>query len=78
MILTDLGLLCRNKTLRLVGMMVVNGTRTLFLRQSFQLLLNQFGLGSVRPGNNFYTDRPRAAARCLPTSVLLDIRTITT
>jgi len=32
-----------------------------FLCQSFQLLLDQFDLGSARPGNNFFT------AWCLPT-----------
>jgi len=38
-----------------------------FWCQWFQLILDQFGFGSTRPGNNFFTDHHRATARCLPT-----------
>ena len=46
----DLGLLCRIKMLRPVEIMVVNGTRSVFLIcQSFpKSLLDQFGLGYAR------------------------------
>ena len=40
------------------------------LCQLFQSLLDQFGLGPARPGNNFFTDRYQTSARCLPTPVL--------
>jgi len=65
----NLGLLSRNKMLRPIGIIVVNGTRNVFMCQFFQSLLDQFGLGFARPGNNFFTDRHRAAAWCLPTLV---------
>jgi len=53
----DLGLLCRNKMLRRVGIEVVkvNGTFSRFL-QLFQSLLDKFGLSSARPSNSFFTD----------------------
>ena len=45
----DLGLLCRSKMLRPVGIMVVNGTRSVFLMSvvTAQSLLNQFRLVSA-------------------------------
>jgi len=52
-----------------VGIMVVNGIRNVFLCQSFQSLLDEIGLGSEQHGNNFFTDRHRAAAGCLLTGV---------
>jgi len=51
--------------LRPVGIIVVNGTRNVFLCQSFQSPLDEFVLGSARPGYNFFTDRHRDAAQCL-------------
>jgi len=51
----DLGLLYCSKILRPVVIIVVNGTRNVFLCPSFQSLLDQFGLGFARPGNNFFT-----------------------
>jgi len=35
--------------------------------------LDQFGLGSARPADNLFTDRQRAAARCLPIPALTDL-----
>jgi len=52
----DLGLLCRNKMLRLAGIIVVNGIRRVFLRQSFQSHLDQFSLGSAL-SDNYFSDR---------------------
>jgi len=48
---------------------MVNGTRNVFLRQSFQSLLDEFGLGSAQHSNNFSTDRHRVAAQCLLTRI---------
>jgi len=56
--------------LRPVGIMVVNGNCSVSLCQSFQLLLDQIGLGSAQPDNNCLTDRNRAAARYLTTTGL--------
>jgi len=63
----DLGLLCCSNMLRPVGIMVVNGTRSVFLMSVVPVTLEQLGFCAARPGNNFSTDRHRAAARCLPT-----------
>jgi len=68
----DLSLLCRNKMLRPVWIMLVNDTAVCSLCQSFQSLLDQFGLGSARPGKNFFTDRHRAATLCLSSPAIYD------
>jgi len=61
----DLGLLCRNKMLRPVAIMVVSGTRSVFLMSAISFTFGQFRLDSARPGNNFFTDRHRAAVPVL-------------
>jgi len=62
----DLGLLCRSKMLRPAEIMVVNITCSVFLMSVVSVTLDQFVLGSPRPSNNFFADRHRTAAQCLP------------
>jgi len=46
----DLGLLCRSKMIRPVGIMVANGNHSVFLTSVIQSHLDQFDLGSARFG----------------------------
>jgi len=64
----DLGLLCSTKMLRPVGIM--NGTRIVFLMSVVAVIFGTIW-PSARPGNNFFTDRQRVAARCLPTPAVI-------
>jgi len=61
----DLGLLCLNKVLRPAGIIVVNGTRIVFLMSVVTVILDKFDFGSAQPGNNFFTGRPQPGV-CRP------------
>jgi len=54
----------------LYGYTVDNGTRNVFLMSVVPVTFGPLGLRSARSGNNFFTDRRRAAVRCLPTPAL--------
>jgi len=71
----DLSLLCRNKMLRPIGIMVVSGARSLFLMSVIPVTLGRVRRGSTRLGNKFFTNRLRVATRCLPTPGLENKRT---
>jgi len=47
---------------------LVNGTHNVFLCQSFQLRLDQFGVSLLHNGNNLFTKQHWALAKCLPTT----------
>jgi len=65
-----LGLLCRNKMIQPVRIIVVNGTRSVFLMPVVPDTFGPIWPWFRTAGNNLFTDRHRAVARSLPTSSL--------